>query len=74
MTATAAERALPYRIGLAVGVLAALAAVPRATSGGAGGLFAHPDGDLVTNLIGHLAFQAPGWHWPDGSCWLRAWS
>jgi Family of unknown function (DUF6311) len=57
-------RALPYGIGLAVGVLAALAVVPAATLGGAGGLFAHPDGDLVTNLIGHLAFQAPGWHWP----------
>jgi hypothetical protein len=64
MTGTAAERALPYRIGLAVGVLAALAVVPAATFGGAAGLFAHPDGDLVTNLIGHLAFQAPGWHWP----------
>jgi hypothetical protein len=59
-----AARALPYAIGVGVGFLAALAAVPGDTLGGAGGLFAHPDGDLVTNLIGHLAFQAPGWHWP----------
>ena len=64
MNGAASPRALPYGIGLAVGVLAALSVVPGATLGGAGGLFAHPDGDLVTNLIGHLAFQAPGWHWP----------
>jgi len=57
-------QSLPYAIALVVGLVAAVAALPAATLGGAGGLFAHPDGDLVTNLIGHLAFQAPGWHWP----------
>ncbi len=59
-----AAAAAAYVIGLAVGFAAAVSAVPLATLGGAGGLFVHPEGDLVTNLIGHLAFQAPGWHWP----------
>ena len=27
-------------------------------------MFRNPNGDLAQNLVGHLAFQLPGWHWP----------
>lgn len=55
---------VPYTIAALVGLAAAFYAVPAETFGGWGGMFAHPDGDLNANLIGHLAFQRPGWHWP----------
>jgi hypothetical protein len=53
-----------YAMALLVGAAAAADLFPLATIAGNGGLFAYPTGDLAQNLTGHLAFQAPGWHWP----------
>jgi hypothetical protein len=46
-----------------IGLAAVAYLLPWSTITGQG-LFANPAGDLVTNLIGHLAFQDDGWHWP----------
>jgi hypothetical protein len=53
-----------YWLALLIGLVAIRYAVPPATLMGSGGLFLNPPGDLPLNLVGHLAFQAPGWHWP----------
>jgi len=58
------DRVVQYGAGLAVGVAAVLYFLPLATIGGAGGMFVYPRGDLPMHLAGHIAFQAPGWHWP----------
>jgi hypothetical protein len=58
------ESAIAYAAAALVGLAAIWFALPASTLSGAAGLFAAPVGDLPTNLIGHLAFQAPGWHWP----------
>jgi hypothetical protein len=61
-----ADRAwkVAYVMAAALGMAAVISMLPWATLTGAGGLFVAPVGDLPTNLIGHLAFQRPGWHWP----------
>ncbi len=53
-----------YLAAALIGLLAIWLSLPAATLAGTGGVFTAPDGDLPTNLIGHLAYQAPGWHWP----------
>ncbi len=58
------HRAPPYLIALLIGLFAVTYALPWAAIAGTGGVFAYPEGDLATNLIGHLGFQSPGWHWP----------
>jgi hypothetical protein len=55
---------LAYGVGLLVGLGMAALMLPGDTLAGTGGMFRYPVGDLATNLAGHLAFQAPGWHWP----------
>ncbi len=70
-TPTTAEpdrwRFLPYAVALGTGVAAIAYALPWQTVAGAG-LFRYPTGDLAENLLGHLAYQAHGQHWP----WLVA--
>ncbi len=56
-------RIASYAIAVTIGVLAVIYALPWSTIMGAG-LFRFPVGDLALNLLGHLAFQTPGWHWP----------
>jgi hypothetical protein len=53
-----------YAIAGMIGVVASVYAMPSATLIGTGGLFQGAAGDLAVNLLGHLAFQTPGWHWP----------
>jgi Family of unknown function (DUF6311) len=57
-------RVAAYAIGLAVGLAAVALMLPPATVAGTGALWRWPGGDLAQNLTGHLAVQAPGWHWP----------
>jgi hypothetical protein len=53
-----------YAIATALGAVAAFIAVPWVTLIGTGRMFQGAAGDLAVNLLGHLAFQTPGWHWP----------
>jgi hypothetical protein len=53
-----------YSLALLLGLAAVAATLPIATLLGTGGMFTAPFGDLPVNLIGHMAFQHPGWHWP----------
>ncbi len=53
-----------YGVALGCGVAACVGAVPWATLTGTGGVFPGAAGDLAFNLVGHLAYQNPGWHWP----------
>ncbi len=55
---------LPYCLAAALGLAAGCAMLTLPTLTGAGGLWALPGGDPAYGLTGHLAFQAPGWHWP----------
>ncbi len=56
--------AVSYFCAIAIGSAAIAYTLPLPTLDGSGGVFANPPGDLPTNLIGHLALQVPGWHWP----------
>ncbi len=53
-----------YGLAALIGLSWVLYVLPWAVLAGTGGMFAVPGGDLPTNLAGHIAFQAPGWHWP----------
>ena len=55
---------LIYLAALGLGVAAAAATLPVATMLGTGALWVNPGGDPAMALTGHLAYQAPGWHWP----------
>jgi hypothetical protein len=53
-----------YAAAAACGVAACMVAMPWATLTGTGPMFDGAAGDLAVNLLGHLAYQTPGWHWP----------
>ena len=58
------HRGRDYAAAGLIGMGAMFAMLPAAMIVGTGGLWTMPDGDAAQALTGHLAFQAPGWHWP----------
>jgi hypothetical protein len=60
-------------LALVAGLAAVAALLPAATIAGTGGVFRFPHGDLSQNLVGHLAFQNPGWYWPPLRAPALAW-
>jgi hypothetical protein len=56
--------ALAYAAATGLGLVAAWLTLPLATLAGDGGLWTHVGSDSAMSLAGHLAYQAPGWHWP----------
>ena len=58
------HRGRDYAAAGLIGTAAVFAMLPVATILGTGGLWTMPDADAAQALTGHLAFQAPGWHWP----------
>jgi len=61
---TISGRAAAYASAAVIGGIAVFLMLTWPTLCGSGGVFTYPQADLPTNLIGHLAFQDPGWHWP----------
>jgi len=62
-----------YILAIAVGLFGLWAMIPAATLLGTGGLWVMPAGDSAIALTGHLAYQAPSWHWPLLSAPDLAW-
>ncbi len=59
-----ASAAIAYAAATGLGLLAAFLTLPLATLAGEGGLWTNVGSDSAMSLAGHLAYQAPGWHWP----------